>query len=74
MYKAEGQAITMSETPGPDTKQRRRMYDATAGLYAAVFPRLWRWGFPGVHRWLRDEFAGPRMQACTLRKCNAAGC
>ncbi len=36
---------------------RRRMYDAAAGLYTATFPYIWRYGFPGLHRWLAHELA-----------------
>ncbi len=34
------------------------MYDASAGLYAAVFPLVWRVGFPALHRWLASSLEG----------------
>jgi SAM-dependent methyltransferase len=40
---------------------RRRMYDASAGLYTATFPLIWRFGFPALHRWLASELEGCRV-------------
>jgi len=44
----------MHDQPG-DIDRRRELYDATAGIYSATFPLIWRIGFRGLHTWVRSE-------------------
>jgi ubiquinone/menaquinone biosynthesis C-methylase UbiE len=51
----------MTDTPSSDAPGRREFYDSTAGVYRATFHLIWRLGFPGLHRWLREEVGGRRV-------------
>lgn len=42
----------------PTGAERRRFYDSTAGLYAATWPWIWRFGFRSLHHWLAEVFQG----------------
>jgi ubiquinone/menaquinone biosynthesis C-methylase UbiE len=34
------------------------IYDPIAGFYSTVFPLIWRYWFPRLHRWMADELYG----------------
>lgn len=40
--------------------ERRKLFDASADLYSATFPLVWRYVFPGLHNWMSQQFAGAR--------------
>ena len=39
---------------------RSDLFDASAKLYTATFPYVWRYGFRSLHPWLASRFAGCR--------------
>lgn len=51
----EQKDIDQTQTTESRVSERRIIYDASAGFYAATFPLIWRFGFPALHRWLASE-------------------
>ena len=41
----------------PEARERSKLYDASAKVYAAYFPLVWRFLFPKLHGWLAKQFA-----------------
>lgn len=60
MSQTKARQTTTHRAVGDGSGRRPELFDASPKLYSATFPRIWRYGFPGLHGWLNTRFAGCR--------------